>query len=48
MNLRGAAVMSNQCVSSVCTQEPERTLDIFNITLGRQQAEMEVRSAGGG
>ena len=26
-----------------CAQETERTLDIFNITLARQQAEMEVR-----
>lgn len=26
-----------------CAQETEQTLDIFNITLARQQAEMEVR-----
>ena len=31
-------------VSCIYSQGPEKTLDIFNITLARQQAEVEVSS----
>ena len=41
---KAAAKSSNRVTLSLCSQEPEKTLDIFNITLARQQAEMEVRS----
>lgn len=32
----------NQFILHLNSQEPEKTLDIFNITLARQQAEVEV------
>lgn len=39
-----AAKSRNEMMMYLYCQEPEKTLDIFNITLVRQQAEMEVSS----